>query len=327
MSFTSFKSHLTVAAGVLMAASFACSAPALAQDTSRPIKIIVGAPPGGTTDTLARMVGKGMEASLKRSVIVENKPGAGGNIAAEYVAKSEPNGDTLLMSFTSHTINATLYKKLPFDAVKDFTPITMVATVPSVLIANQNVPVNNVAELLSYAKKNPGKLNFAIGGVGSSLHMAGEQLKMMTGVNIVNVAYKGTNPAITDLLAGHVELMFASTLNVLPHVGSGKIKLLGVTSSTPMPQFPGVPPIGNTVKGFESNAWFGLFGPAKMPAETTQRLYEAAKKAIEDPAFAKRLESEGGSPSPMPPAQFAKFVEHDVQRWAKVVKYSGATVE
>jgi tripartite-type tricarboxylate transporter receptor subunit TctC len=150
---------------------------------------------------------------------------------------------------------------------------------------------------------------------------------MMTGVDIVNVAYKGTNPAITDVLAGHIDLMFASTLNVLPHAGSGKIKLLGVTSATPMEQFRGVPPIGNTVKGFESNAWFGLFGPAKMSAETTQRLYEAAKKAIDDPAFQKRLETDGGRPNPMPPAQFANFVAQDIQHWARVIKYSGATVE
>ena len=314
-------------AATLAAALGLTAAPALAQDNSRPIKIVVGAPAGGTTDTLARAVGRGMEVSLKRPVIVENRGGAGGNIAAEAVARSAPNGETILMSFTSHTINASLYPKLPFDPVKDFTPITMVATVPSVLIANQNVPANTLPELLDYAKKNPGALNFAIGGSGSSLHLAGEQLKMMTGVNIVNVAYKGTNPAITDVLAGHVELMFASALNVLPHVQSGKIKLLGVTSATPMPQFPNVPPIGKTVKGFESNAWFGLFGPAKMPAEVTQRLYEAAKKAIEDPSFVKKLETDGGTPSAMPPQQFSEFVARDVQHWAKVVKFSGAVAE
>lgn len=316
-----------VAAALAVAAGSLAAASALAQDNSRPIRIIVGAPAGGTTDTLARAVGRGMEVSLKRPVIVENRGGAGGNIAAEAVARSAPNGETILMSFTSHTINASLYPKLPFDPVRDFTPITMVATVPSVLIANQNVPANTLPELLDYAKKNPGALNFAIGGSGSSLHLAGEQLKMMTGVNIVNVAYKGTNPAITDVLAGHVELMFASALNVLPHVQSGKIKLLGVTSATPMPQFPNVPPIGRTVKGFESNAWFGLFGPARMPAEVTQRLYEAAKKAIEDPAFVKKLETDGGTPSAMSPQQFSDFVARDVQHWAKVVKFSGAVAE
>ncbi|MDB5839832.1 MAG: tripartite tricarboxylate transporter substrate binding protein [Herminiimonas sp.] len=311
---------LTLAASALAGSAFA-------QDASRPIRIIVGAPPGGTTDNLARAVAKGMEGSLKRPVIVENKPGAGGNIAAEHVARSAPNGETILMSFTSHTINPSLYKKLPFDTVKDFTPITMVATVPSVLVAASTLPVNNLPELLAYAKKNPGKMNFALGGIGSSLHLAGEQFKMMTGVDIVNVAYKGTAPALTDIIAGHVELMFASTLNVLPHANTGKVKILGVTSSKPMAQFPKAPPIGETVKGFESNAWFGLFGPAKMPAQTTQRLYEAAKKAVDDPTFQKRLEADGGDPTTMTPAEFNDFVVKDIARWAKIVKFSGAVVE
>lgn len=317
------RSSQPFVAGLIALTAFVCGN-ALAQS---PIRIIVGAPPGGTTDNLARAVAKGMEGPLKRTVIVENKPGAGGNIAADYVAKSEPNGETILMSFTSHTVNPTLYKKLPFDTVKDFTPITMIATVPSVLIASPSVPVNSVAELIDYAKKHPGKLNFALGGIGSSLHLAGEQFKMMTGVDIVNVSYKGTAPALTDLIAGHVDLMFASTINVLPHVNSGKIRILGVTSATPMAQFPKAPPIGNTVKGFESNAWFGLFAPAKLPAETTQQLYDAAKQAIADPTFQKRLDDDGGRPASMTPAQFGAFVTQDIQRWAKIVKFSGAVVE
>ncbi|MGV3654438.1 MAG: tripartite tricarboxylate transporter substrate binding protein [Noviherbaspirillum sp.] len=311
----------------LAATALFASGAVMAQGASGPIRIVVGASAGGTTDTLARSIAKLMEVDLKRPVIVENKPGAGGNIAAEHVARSTPDGDTLLMSFTSHTINPSIYKKMPFDTVKDFTPITMVAKVPSVLVASAKVPVGSVQELIDYAKKNPGKLNFAIGGTGSSLHMAGEQFKMHTGVDIVNVAYKGTTPAMTDVLAGHAELMFASTLNVLPHVGSGKIKVLGVTSAKPMPQFPGVPPIGATVPGFESNAWFGLFGPAKMPAATTDRLYQAASKAVQDPGFQKRLETDGGSPALMKPAEFSDFIVQDIQRWAKVVKFSGATVE
>ena len=315
-------------AGLIAFGALAGAGQALAQDAAgRPLHIIVGAPPGGTTDNLARAVGKGMEGTLKRPVIVENKPGAGGNIAADFVAKSAPNGETILMSFTSHTVNPTLYKKLPFDTLRDFTPITMVATVPSVLIASKTVPANTVADLIAYAKRNPGKLNFAIGGIGSSLHLAGEQFKMMTGVDIVNVSYKGTAPALTDVLAGHVDLMFASMLNVLPHAGSDRIKILGVTSAAPSPQLPNVPPIGATVKGFESNAWFGLFGPAKLPAETTQRLYEAARKAVDDPAFRKRLQDEGGHPASMTPGQFGEFVAQDIQRWAKVVKFSGAVAE
>ena len=298
---------------------------ALAQD--RPLRIVVGAPAGGTTDTLARTMSDVMGQVLKRTVIVENKAGAGGNIAADIVAKSKPDGDTILMSFTGHTINATLYKKLPFDPIKDFTPITIVATVPSVLIANSRVPVKDTAELIDYARKNPGKLNFAIGATGSSLHMAGDQFKMMSGVDIVNVPYKGTGPALTDVLAGQVELMFASTINVLPHLQGGKIKVLGVTSADPMKQFPGVKPIGATLDGFESNAWFGLFGPAGLPAEVTARLHEAARAAVESPGFQSRLEADGARPLTMTPQAFADFVVQDIKRWAEVIKFSGATVE
>ncbi|WP_373375895.1 tripartite tricarboxylate transporter substrate binding protein [Cupriavidus nantongensis] len=293
----------------------------------KPIRILVGAPAGGTTDTLARTIAQEMSQELGQPVVVENRPGAGGNIAADLVAKSAPDGSTLLMSFTSHTINATLYKKLPFDPVQDFTPITLVATVPSVLVATPRLAANNVPELIRLARSEPGKLNFAIGSVGSSLHMAGDMFKMMTGTYIVNIPYKGTSPALTDVLAGQCDLMFASTINVLPHVRAGKLKVLGVTSPAPLPQFPGAAPIGNTVKGFESSAWFGLFGPAGMPNETTQALYQAARKGLESPAVRKRLENDGAQPMGTPPEAFAAFVKQDVKRWAGVVKYSGASPE
>ncbi|AVA35384.1 tripartite-type tricarboxylate transporter receptor subunit TctC [Cupriavidus metallidurans] len=293
----------------------------------KPIRILVGAPAGGTTDTLARTIAQEMSQTLDQPVVVENRPGAGGNIAADMVAKSPADGTTLLMSFTSHTINATLYKKLPFDPIQDFTPITLVATVPSVLVARPNLPANNIPELIRLAKSEPGKLNFGIGAVGSSVHLAGDMFKMMTGTYIVNIPYKGTTPAITDLLAGQVDLMFASTINVAQHVKAGKLKVLGVTSPTPLPQFPGAQPIGATVKGFESSAWFGLFGPANLPPEITQALYQAARHGLEQPAVRKRLETDGAQPSAMPPEAFANFVKQDVKRWATVVKYSGAKPE
>ncbi|WP_437341747.1 tripartite tricarboxylate transporter substrate binding protein [Cupriavidus basilensis] len=293
----------------------------------KPIRILVGAPAGGTTDTLARTIAQEMSRELDQPVLVENRPGAGGNIAADLVAKSAPDGTTLLMSFTSHTINATLYKKLPFDPVQDFTPITLVATVPSVLVATPSLPANNIPELIQLAKSKPGKLNFAIGSVGSSVHLAGDMFKMMTGTYIVNIPYKGTAPAMTDLLSGQVDLMFASTFNVLPHVRTGKLKVLGVTSPTPLPQFPGVAPIGATVKGFESSAWFGLFGPAGLPADVLQALYQAARRGLEAPAVRKRLELDGAQPVGNSPEAFAAFVRNDIKRWAKVVKYSGATPE
>jgi len=293
----------------------------------KPIRILVGAPAGGTTDLIARTIGQEISRELGQPVAVENRPGAGGNIAADQVAKSAPDGTTLLMSFTSHTINATLYKKLPFDPVQDFTPVSLVATVPSVLVATPGLPANNVAELIRLAHAHPGKFNFAIGSVGSSLHMAGDMFKMMTGTYIVNIPYKGTAPAITGLLAGQVDLMFASTVNVMPHVKAGKLKVLGVTSPAPLPQFPGVEPIGNTVKGFESNAWFGLFGPAGLPRDVTQTLNQAVRHGLDTPAVRKRLENDAAQPVGSTSEAFAAFVRDDIKRWAKVVRYSGATPE
>ncbi len=298
---------------------------ALAQDSAKPITIVVGSPSGGTTDTLARVIGRMVGDTLGRPVVVENRAGDGGNIAAAYVAKAPADGSTLLMSFTGHTINATLYKNLGFDPVKDFTPITMVAKVPSVLIARKAAPFSDTAGAIAYAKANPGKLNFAIGAQGSSLHLASEQFKMLTGTDIVNVPYKGTGPALSDVLAGTVDLMFASTVNVLPHMKNGSIQLLGVSSREPLPQFAGVPPIAQTVKGFESMAWFGLFGPARLPPELAQRLSDAARSAIAAPEVRRRIEAEGAMPVGNAPQEFAAFVHAEIGRWAKVVRHSGAT--
>ena len=310
-------------------ALFATLAPlqqAAAED--KQITIVVGSPAGGTTDSLARLIARSLGDTLHRTVVVDNRPGAGGNIAAQYVARATPDGSTLLMSFTGHTINATLYKNLPFDPVKDFTPITMVARVPSVLVARKGVPFDTTAGLIDYAKKNPGKLTFAIGAQGSSLHLASEQFKLATGTDIVNIPYKGTNPALTDVLGNNtVDLMFASTVNVLPHLKSGTLKFLGVSSKDALPQFPGVPPIGQTVKGFESSAWFGLFGPAKLPAAVTDQLYRAVKLAVEDPAYKKRMETEAATAVSMTPQAFASFVRSDIQHWAKVIQASGTKVE
>lgn len=308
-------------------AMFATLAPGAQAAQDKPITIVVGSPAGGTTDALARLIARSMGDTLHRTVVVDNKPGAGGNIAAQFVARSVPDGSTLLMSFTGHTINASLYKNLPFDAEKDFTPITMVARVPSVLVARKNAPFSTTAGLIDYAKRNPGKLSFAIGAQGSSLHLASEQFKLQTGTDILNIPYKGTSPALTDLLGGTVDLMFASTVNVLPHARSGALKILGVSSREALPQFPGVPPIGATVKGFESSAWFGLFGPAKLPPAVTDQLYRAVKIAVEDPAYKQRMETEAASAVSMTPQAFAQFVRSDIQHWARVIQASGTKVE
>ncbi|AGW95784.1 MFS transporter [Ralstonia pickettii DTP0602] len=308
-------------------AALAVMAPVAQAAADKPITIVVGSPAGGTTDALARLIARSMGETLQRTVVVDNKPGAGGNIAAQFVARSTPDGSTLLMSFTGHTINASLYKNLPFDAVKDFTPISMVARVPSVLVARKNVPFYTTAGLIDYAKRNPGKLSFAIGAQGSSLHLASEQFKLQTGTDILNIPYKGTNPALTDLLGGTVDLMFASTVNVLPHARTGALKILGVSSKEPLPQFQGVPAVGSTVKGFESSAWFGLFGPARLPQAVTDQIYRAVKIAVEDPAYKQRMETEAATAVSMTPQAFAQFVRKDIQHWAKVIQASGTRVE
>ena len=309
---------------ISLGATFA--APAVqAQTSAPPIRIWVGASPGGSTDTLARELAPEMGRALGRTVIVENKSGAGGNLAADAVAKAAPDGNTLLLSFTSHTINATLYPRLPFDPVTDFTPLTMVATSPSVLVAHPALPVKDVRELIAYAKPRPGQLSFAIGGIGSSLHLAGEAFKLQAGVFIVNIPYRGTAPAIADVVAGNVPLMFAAVGNARGLIATGKLKALGVTSPRRLPQLPAVPAIAEVLPGFESSAWFGLFGPARMAPDLASRISDAARAAIRSDAMRKRIEADGGAAVGNSPEEFAAFVKADVPRWARLVKYSGAT--
>ncbi len=311
-----------------LAAAALSATPGLAWAQAQPpIRILVGAPPGGSTDTLAREVAREMGPLLGRTVIVENKSGAGGNLAADAVAKAAPDGNTLLLSFTSHTINATLYPRLPFDPVADFTPLTMVATSPSVLVAHPGLPVADVRELIAYARPRPGQLNFAIGGIGSSLHLAGEAFKLRAGVYIVNIPYRGTAPAVADVLAGNVALMFAAVGNVRQLIAAGKLKALGLTSPKRLPQLPDLPAIAETLPGFESSAWFGLFGPARLPPETTLRLSNAARAAVRSEGMRRRLEADGGMPVGNAADEFAAFVKADVLRWAALVRYSGAKPE
>jgi len=310
---------------ILLSSAALLAAGAHAQ--AMPTRILVGAPAGGSTDTLARTLAAELGRLLGRTVIVENRPGAGGNIAADAVAKAAPDGNTLLMSFTSHAINASLYPSLPFDPVRDFTPLTCVATSPSVLVAHPSVPAKDVRELIALAKAKPGKLNFAIGAVGSSLHLAGDLFKMQSGVFIVNIPYRGTAPAIQDVIAGQVELMFAAIGNAQAQVKAGKLKALGVTSARRLPALPDVPAIAEVLPGYESSAWFGLFGPARMTPELTRRISDAARQAIATPDVRKRLESEGSVPVGNSSEEFSKFVQGEIQRWARVVKFSGAKPE
>jgi tripartite-type tricarboxylate transporter receptor subunit TctC len=291
---------------------------------SRPIKLLVGASPGGTTDTMARAIAQPLSASLGQPVLVENRPGAGGNLAADTVAKAAPDGHTLLVSFTSHTINATLYPKLPFDPVADFTPISMIATVPSLLVGHPKLPARDLAALIALAKAKPDQLSIAIGGIGSSLHLAGEQLKLMAGVKLLNVPYKGTAPALTDLLGGQVDMMFISLVIGAAQVRADKLRAYGVTSKERQSSFPDLPAIAEVVPGFESTAWFGVFGPARLPPEITARLNAAIVAGLNSSAMRQQLQTEGAAPVPMSAAEFAAFVREDVKRWAPIVQQSGA---
>lgn len=310
---------MLLATGLLSSAAWA--------QIAAPTRILVGAPAGGSTDTLARTLAQELGRLLGKVVVVENRPGAAGNIAAEAVARAAPDSNTLLMSFTSHAINASLYPNLPFDPVKDFTALTCVATSPSLLVAHPSVPAKDVRELIALAKANPGKLNFAIGALGSSLHLAGDLFKMQSGTNIVNIAYRGTAPAIQDVIAGQVELMFAAVGNAQAHVRAGKLKALGVTSARRLEAFPDVPAIAEALPGYESSAWFGLFGPARMPGEVAKRIGDVARQAVATPEVRRRLESEGAIPVGNSSEEFSRFVQAEVVRWARVVKFSGAKPE
>jgi tripartite-type tricarboxylate transporter receptor subunit TctC len=322
---STWRVQVFAAFGLLTAILLTIAPMATADDyPTRPIKLLVGASPGGTTDTMARAIARPLSLSLGQAVLVDNRPGAGGNFAADAVAKSTPDGYTLLVSFTSHTINATLYPNLPFDPVADFTPISMIATVPSLLVGRPTLPAPDLPALIALAKAKPDTLSIAIGGIGSSLHLAGEQFKMMAGIRMLNVPYKGTAPALTDVLGGQVDMMFISLVTGSAQVRAGKLRAYGVTSAQRQPSFPDLPAIGEVVKGFESTAWFGVFAPAKLPPAITAKLNTAIVAALNDPGMREQLQNEGAAPAGGSADDFAAFVRADVKRWAPIVKESGA---
>src|SRR5262249_8461600 len=298
------------------------SIPALhAEDyPARPIKLVVDAPAGGTTDTIARFIAEPMAAALKNPVLVENRQGGGGILPA-----AAPDGYTLLVSFSSHTINATLYPTLPYDPVADFTPITMVARVPSLLVGRANLSAKDLKALIELAKAKPHTLTIGIGGIGSSLHLAGEKFKLMTGVDLLNVPYKGTAPALSDLLGGQIDLMFISLVTGAEQVRAGKLRAYGVTSMQRQPFFPEVPAIGEVVSGFESSAWFGVFAPVNLPGAVTERLNAVIVGALAEPKLREQLRNEGATAVGSSANEFALFVREDIERWAPLVKSSGAT--
>ncbi|APV52514.1 hypothetical protein BWI17_17480 [Betaproteobacteria bacterium GR16-43] len=293
----------------------------------KPVRILVGVTPGATTDYLARLVAQ----EISRdgwTTFVENRPGAGGTIAAGEVARSAPDGRTLLFVNTSHSVNPGLYGgRLPFDAVNDFTPIMLLASGPSVLVAAKDFPASTMEELIRLAQAQPGRLEFAVGGYGTSIHMSGELLKTMANVDIVNVPYPGSAPALQDVLGGQVKLMFAPVINALPQVQSGRIKALGVTSVRPVPALPGVPPIAHSIPGYESAAYFGLLGPARMPPDVVRRIHAAAARVVRLPEVKMRLEADGTMIVAGTPEEFRAFLLADIEKWKLVVRRTGAKPE
>ncbi len=336
---TTTRRHLLQTTLALAAAGTALlPMPAAAQAAwpAKPIRFVVPFAAGGTTDILARALAPELQKALGQPVVVDNKPGAGGNSAAAEVAKTPADGYTMLMGTVgTHAINAALYPKLPYDHVKDFVPVTLVAGVPNVLVLNaafaQKHGINSVADFIRAAKANPGKFNMASSGNGTSIHLSGELFKSMAGVFMVHFPYRGSGPALIDLMGGSMDLMFDNLPSALPHIRSGKLKALAVTSAKRSDAIPELPTIeeagGPTLKGFEASSWFGLVVPAGTPAEIASRLQAETAKALASPALKERLQTQGAIPSGMSSADFAKFIAAETAKWARVVKAANAKVD
>ena len=295
---------------------------------TKPIKIIVPFPAGGTVDFFARVISTKLSDALGQSVLVENRAGAGGNIAAEAVAKAAPDGYTLLMGSEIIAINTSLYSKIGYDPVKDLAPITLVGTVPNILIVHPGLPVNSVNELIALAKKTPGKISFASTGQGTSTHLSSELFKLMANVDMLHVPYKGGPPAIADLISGQVNMMFINMPTGISHVRSGKAKIIAVSSIKRVSQLPDVPTVDQAgVKGFETSAWSGLYAPAGTPADIINRLNVEVVKILKQPGVKEQLMAQGAEPVGDSPEEFSRFTLAEISKWAKIIKISGAKVD
>jgi tripartite-type tricarboxylate transporter receptor subunit TctC len=317
------------AATVALALAFPASSQAPAAYPSRPVKLVIPFPPGGPLDVVGRGIAQKLTDAWGQSVVVDNRPGAGGNIGADIVAKSAPDGYTILMgALSTHAVNPSLYAKMPYDAVADFAPITLVAVTPNVLVVNASMPVNSAKEFIAYAKANSGKLAFGSGSNGSAGHLAGELFKVDTGLDIVHVPYKGGAPATQALLAGDTQFMFDNLANAMPQVKAGRLKALAVTTAQRSKLAPELPTMAEAgLQGFDISTWFGLFAPAGTPADIIAKWNAEVAKILNSPEMREKLVAQGAEPAPTSPEQFAAFVKSEMVKYARIVKASGAKVD
>jgi tripartite-type tricarboxylate transporter receptor subunit TctC len=296
---------------------------------SKPIRFVVPYPAGGPLDTVARLLGQKVSESTHEPVIVDNKPGAGGNIGADAVAKAPPDGYTILMgAVATHAINPTLYASIPYDPIKDFIPVTQIASTPNVLVVNPAVPAGNVREFIAYAKANPGKLNFGSGSTGSAGHLAGELFKAMAGIDMTHVPYKGAAPAMNDLIGGQIQLMFDNLASSLAQVRAGKVRALAVTTAKRSALAPELPTIAESgLPGFDINTWFGIFVPARTPHEIVERLHAEFTKALAAPDIRERMLNLGAEPVGSSSGEFAAYIRAESGKYARIIKASGARAD
>ena len=290
---------------------------------ARPVRIIVGYAAGGSNDIVARLMGQWLSERLEQPFIIENRPGAGTNMGTEAAVTAAPDGYTLLMVNPANAVNATLYKKLNFVFLRDIAPVASMIRQPLIMLVNPSVPAKTIPEFIDYAKANPGKINMASGGSGSINHVTGELFKMMTGVNLVHVPYRGAGPALTDLLGGQVELLFGGMASSIDHVRAGKLRALAVTTAIRSDALPDTPTVGEFVPGYEASDWFGLGTPKGTPGEIIDILHNEIKAGLADPKFRARVSELGGAVFPGSPAEFGKVLADETEKWAKVVNFAG----
>jgi tripartite-type tricarboxylate transporter receptor subunit TctC len=317
----------SIIAAALLTAAVAGNA--LAQSwPAKPIRYLVPFPPAGATDITARIIADKIAGPLGQPVVVENRPGAAGNVGSELVAKAAPDGYTLLQCTVAQSISQTLYAKLNYDLEKDLAPVAMIALVPNVMEVNPSVPAKSVAEFIALAKSKPGKINFASSGSGTSIHMSAEMFMMMTGVKMVHVPYKGSGPALADLLGGQVDVMFDNLTSSIGYIKSGRLRALAVTTATRYPELPDVPTMQEAgVAGYEATAWFGMLAPKGTPKSVVTRINSEVNKALAQADVKEKLAQQGAVASAWTPEQFGQFIHNEIAKWGQVVKASGAKVE